>query len=92
MVLYVGPTPDSLPRPLPACSDCSSPQPSLASRAWASTAASSFVALDVSVLFVFVDAEGCLDAAALGFPAPKSPSFLRDSAARESDVTVPAPS
>jgi hypothetical protein len=50
------------------------------------------VALDVSVLFVFVDAEGCFEAAALGLPAPKSPSFFRDSAARESEVTVPVPS
>lgn len=44
------------------------------------------------MVFVVVDAEGCFDAAALGLPSPKDPSFLRDSAARESDVTVPTPS
>ena len=41
------------------------------------------------MLFVVEEADGCFDAAALGLPAPKSPSLLRDSAARESDVTVP---
>jgi hypothetical protein len=90
MLLYVGPTPLSLPRPLPALRLDSSLHPSCASRAWASTAGSSLVALEVSLLFVFVEAEGCFEAAALGLPEPKSPSFLRDSAASESEVTVPA--
>jgi hypothetical protein len=50
------------------------------------------VALEVSVLFVLVEEEGCLDAAAFGLPSPKEPEFLRDSPARESDVTVPTAS
>lgn len=50
------------------------------------------MALEVSVLARLEDAEGCLEAAALGLPAPKSPPELRESAARESEVTVPAPS
>jgi len=62
-----------------------------ASRASLLTAGSSLVALDVSVVFVVVDAEGCLEAAALGLPAPKEPDW-RDSAARESDVTTPTAS
>jgi hypothetical protein len=48
------------------------------------------VAPDVSVLFV--DLEGCFEAAALGLPSPNEPSPLRDSAARESDVTTPTAS
>ena len=56
------------------------------------TAASSLVALEVSVLFVLVEAEGCFDAAALGLPSPNEPEFLSDSPARESDVTVPTAS
>lgn len=39
-----------------------------------------------------VEAEGCFEAAALGLPSPKSPPFLIDSAARESEVMIPAPS
>jgi hypothetical protein len=54
-------------------------------------AGSSLVALEVSVLLVVEDAEGCFEAAALGLPAPKEPDWS-DSAARESDVTVPTPS
>jgi hypothetical protein len=50
------------------------------------------VAFEVSVVLVVVELEGCLEAAALGLPAPKSPSLLRDSAASESDVTMPTPS
>jgi len=88
----VGPTPLSLPRPLPALREDCSLQPSCASRACASTAGSSLVALEVSSLLVFVERDGCLDTAALGLPAPNSPSCFRDSAARESEVTVPTPS
>lgn len=46
----------------------------------------------VSVLAVVLPADGWADAAALGLPSPKDPSPLRDSAARESLVTVPTPS
>jgi hypothetical protein len=48
--------------------------------------------LVVSVVFVVVDEDGCLLAAALGLPSPKEPEFFRDSPARESEVTVPTPS
>jgi hypothetical protein len=47
------------------------------------------VAPDVSVLFVFVDLEGCFEAVALGLPAPKEPPLFWDSPARESEVMVP---
>jgi hypothetical protein len=50
------------------------------------------VALDVSVVLVVVELEGCPDAPALGLPSPKLPEPFRDSAARESDVTVPTAS
>lgn len=46
----------------------------------------------MSWVFVVVDADGCLLAAALGLPSPNEPSPFRDSPARESDVTVPTPS
>lgn len=88
----MGPTPDSLPRPLEELMIFSSFQPSCASRACASTAGSRRVALDVSVLLVLVDADGCFDAAAFGFPLPNEPSPWSDSAARESEVTMPTPS
>lgn len=81
-----------MPRPLPDWSRDSSLHPSFASRVCASTAGSSLVALLVSVVLVVVDAEGCFEAAALGLSAPKSPPCLRDSAASESEVMVPAPS
>jgi hypothetical protein len=70
----------------------SSFHPSCASRASALTAASSLVALDVLSVFVVVEEEGCLLAAALELPSPKEPEFFRDSPARESDVTVPTAS
>lgn len=50
------------------------------------------MALEVSVVFVVVEAEGCFDAAALGLSSPNEPPSLSDSAARESDVMVPTPS
>jgi hypothetical protein len=70
----------------------SSFHPSCASRASELTAASSLVAFEVSWVFVVVEEEGCLLAAALGLPSPKEPEFFRDSPARESDVTVPTAS
>lgn len=68
------------------------PPPDCFSRSSDVGAGLSLVALEVSVVFVVVEAEGCLEAAALGFPAPKEPSLCRDSAARESDVTTPTAS
>lgn len=47
------------------------------------------MAPEVSVLFEVVEAEGCFEAAAWGLFAAKEPSLLRDSAARESEVTRP---
>jgi hypothetical protein len=88
VTLYVGPRPASLPSPLPALSSAVSFQPCCASRASESGAESSFVAPDVSVVLVVVEWDGCLEVAALGFPAPKE----SDSAASESDVTTPTAS
>ena len=51
----------------------------------------SVVAPEMSVLFVVVELDGWADAAAL-LPLPKSPPWERDSPARESEVTTPAPS
>lgn len=50
------------------------------------------MALEVSVVFVVVEAEGWLVTPAFGLPSPKWPWFLRDSPASESDVTVPTAS
>ena len=87
--LYVGPTPDSLPRPFAAFNSAVSDQPSFAARASASSAGGRVVAPEVSVVLEVVDAEGCLEAAACGLLAAKSPPEERESAARESEVTRP---
>ena len=62
------------------------------SRAFAFAAGASLVALDVSVVLLVVDLEGCAEAAAYGFPEAKPPLLFNDSAARESDVTRPVAS
>lgn len=86
------PSPPSFPlspNPLPAFNRPSSTHPSFASRASASTAGGSVVALEVSVAFDVVEEDGCCEAAAWGFDAAKEPPEERESAARESEVTRP---
>jgi len=67
-------------------------RPIIDSRSSELAAEGSLVAEEVSVVFVVVEDEGCAVAPALGLPAPKEPEFLRDSPARESEVTVPTAS
>lgn len=66
--------------------------PSLASRASASGAGSKVVVLLVSRLLVVVDLLGWDVVLALGLFRPNSRLLVSDSAARESEVTVPAAS
>jgi hypothetical protein len=63
--------------------------PSLASRVSASGAGSKVVALLVSRLLVVMGLLGWDVAPALGLFRPNSPLLVSDSAARESEVTVP---
>lgn len=77
------------PSPCPALSCEVSCQPAWAARASASGAGGSRVAFATSVVLEVVEAEGWAEAAACGLFAAKEPLFLRDSAARESEVTRP---
>lgn len=87
--LYVGPTPDSLPKERPALSWAFSLHSLVAARASASTAGGSLVAFEVSVVLAVVEREGWDIGPRASELAAKLPPSLIDSPARESEVTTP---